>query len=143
VKQQVACDVSPRLLTVMFPLVLRINDQDFYSVRTRKQREGIHAFAAAQAVCREVLKRGSEDGTFRIPQNDPAALEMAVIGIWSVVHGLTMLYIDGLATTETAETIDSLGEKVVAMFLHGIVEREKQNRDAGTKRNSRRTVQDA
>jgi AcrR family transcriptional regulator len=105
--------------------------------------EVIHAFAAAQAVCREVLKRGSEDGTFRIPQNDPAALEMAVIGIWSVVHGLTMLYIDGLATLDTAKTIDSLGEKVVAMFLHGIVEREKQNRDAGTKRNSRRTVQDA
>jgi hypothetical protein len=41
VKQQVACDVSPRLLTVTFPLVLRINDQDFYSVCTRKQREGI------------------------------------------------------------------------------------------------------
>jgi hypothetical protein len=54
-----------------------------------------------------------------------------------------MLYIDGLATLDTAKTIDSLGQKVVAMFLHGIVEREKQNRDAGTKRNSRRTVQDA
>jgi AcrR family transcriptional regulator len=105
--------------------------------------EVIHAFVTAQAVCRELLKRGSEDGTFRMPPNDRAALEMAVIGIWSVVHGLTMLYIDGLATLNAAKIIDSLGEKVVAMFLHGIVEREKQNPDAGTKRNSRRIVQGA
>jgi hypothetical protein len=54
-----------------------------------------------------------------------------------------MLYIDGLATLGTAQTVDSLAEKVVAMFMHGIVEREKQNWDAGAKRNSRRIVQDA
>jgi hypothetical protein len=94
-------------------------------------------------VCREALKRGSEDGTFKISPNDPAALELAVIAVWSLVHGLTMLYIDGLATLGTAQTVDSLAEKVVAMFMHGIVEREKQYWDAGAKRNSRRIVQDA
>jgi AcrR family transcriptional regulator len=102
--------------------------------------EVIHAFDSALAVCREALKRGSEDGTFKIPPNDPAALELAVIAVWSLVHGLTMLYIDGLATLGTAQTVDSLAEKVVAMFMHGIVEREKQNWDAGAKRNSRRIV---
>ena len=86
--------------------------------------EVIHAFASAEAVCRDVLKRGSEDKTFKIPQNDPAALELAVVAFWSLVHGLTMLYIDGLATLETAQTIDGLAEKVVAMFMQGIVERE-------------------
>ena len=105
--------------------------------------EVIHAFDSALAVCREALKRGSEDGTFKIPPNDPAALELAVIAVWSLVHGLTMLYIDGLATLGTPQTVDSLAEKVVAMFMHGIVEREKQNWDAGAKRNSRRIVQDA
>jgi AcrR family transcriptional regulator len=105
--------------------------------------EVIHAFDSALAVCREALKRGSEDGTFKIPPNDPAALELAVIAVWSLVHGLTMLYIDGLATLGTAQTVDSLAEEVVAMFMHGIVEREKQNWDAGAKRNSRRIVQDA
>jgi AcrR family transcriptional regulator len=89
--------------------------------------EVIHAFASTGTVWREVLKRGSEDGRFKIPQNDPAALEMAAIGAWSLVHGLTMLYIDGLATLETAQTIDSLAEKVIAMFMHGIVKREKQD----------------
>ena len=90
--------------------------------------EVIHAFASAEAVARGVLKRGSEDRTFNIPQNDLAALETAVIAAWSLVHGLTMLYIDGLATLETAQTIDGLAEKVVTMFLYGLVNgREKQN----------------
>src|SRR6266446_5855948 len=89
--------------------------------------EVIHAFTSAEAVLREVLKRGSEDRTFKIPQNDPAALEMAAIGAWSLVHGLAMLYIDGLTTLETAQTIDSLAEEVIAMFMHGIVKREKQD----------------
>src|SRR5260370_559808 len=89
--------------------------------------EVIHAFTSVEAVYRGVLKRGSEDRTFKIPQNDPAALEMAAIGAWSLVHGLAMLYIDGLATLETAQTIDSLAEEVIAMFMHGIVKREKQD----------------
>jgi hypothetical protein len=38
-----------------------------------------------------------------------------------------MLYIDGLATLETAQTIDSLAKKVVAMFMYGLVEREKRD----------------
>jgi len=67
--------------------------------------EVIHAFTSVEAVYRGVLKRGSEDRTFKIPQNDPAALEMAAIGAWSLVHGLAMLYIDGLATLETAQTM--------------------------------------
>jgi len=73
------------------------------------------------------IEAGSEDRTFKIPQNDPASLEMAAIGAWSLVHGLAMLYIDGLATLETAQTIDSLAEEVIAMFMHGIVKREKQD----------------
>jgi len=89
--------------------------------------EVIHAFTSVEAVYRAVLKRGSEDRTFKIPQNDPAALEMAAIGAWSLVHGLAMLYIDGLATLETAQTIDSLAEEVIAMFMHGVVKREKQD----------------
>jgi hypothetical protein len=44
-----------------------------------------------------------------------------------------MLYIDGLATTETAETIDSLGEVVVGVSRHRRA--RETERDAGTKRN--------
>jgi AcrR family transcriptional regulator len=88
--------------------------------------EVIRAFGSAETVCREVLKRGSEDGTFKIPQNDPAALEIAVVAVWSLEHGLTMLYIDGLATLETAQTIDGLAEKVVTMFMYGLVEARKR-----------------
>ena len=71
------------------------------------------------------MKRGSEDGTFKIPPNDPAALVIAVIATWSLFHDLAMLYIDGLATLETAKTIDDLAEKVVAMLRYGLVKREK------------------
>lgn len=88
--------------------------------------EVIHAFASAETVLREVLKRGSEDRTFKIPPNDPTALEIAAIAVWSVVHGLIMLYIDGLATLETAQTIDGLAEKVVAMFMYGLLKRENR-----------------
>ena len=76
-------------------------------------------------MCREVLKRGSEDGTFKIPPNDPAALETTVIAAWSLVHGLAMLYIDGLAALETAQTIGDLAEKVIAMLMYVLVKREK------------------
>ena len=88
--------------------------------------EVIRAFGSAVNVLREVLKQGREDRTFKIPQNDRAALETALIADWSLVHGLAMLYIDGLATLETAQTIDSLAEKVVAIFMYGLVKREKQ-----------------
>jgi AcrR family transcriptional regulator len=93
----------------------------------RLPSEVIRAFASAEAVVREVLKQGSEDRTFKIPQSDRAALETALIADWSLIHGLATLYIDGLATLETAQTIDSLAEKVVAMFMYGLVEREKRD----------------
>jgi AcrR family transcriptional regulator len=96
----------------------------------RLPSEVIRAFASAEAVYREVLKQGSEDGAFKIPQNDRGALETALIANWSVLHGLAMLYIDGLATLETAQTIDSLAEKVVGIFMYGLVKREKQDCDA-------------
>ena len=89
--------------------------------------EVIRAFGSAETELREVLKRGSENRTFKIPQNDPAALEIAAVAVWSIVHGLTMLYIDGLATLETAQTIDSLAEKVGAMFMYGLVKQSKQD----------------
>ena len=111
---------NPPQYRLMFGPTLQGQDAELPS-------EVIHAFASAEAVCREVLKRGSEDRTFKIPQNAPAALEIAVIAFWSLIHGLTMLYIDGLATLETAQTIDSLAEEVIAMFMHGIVKREQQD----------------
>jgi AcrR family transcriptional regulator len=89
--------------------------------------EVIRAFGSAETEVREVLKRGSEDRTFKIPQNDHAALEIATVAGWSIVHGLTMLYIEGLATLETARTIDSLAEEVVAMFMYGLVRQSKQD----------------
>ena len=93
----------------------------------RPPSEVVRAFASAEAVCREVLKRGREDRTFKIPRNDPTALETTVIAVWSLVHGLAMLYIEGLATLETAQTIDTLAETVVVMFMYGLVKGEKQD----------------
>ena len=110
---------NPAHYRLMFGPTLHGQDGDLPS-------EVIHAFASAETVLREVLKQGSNDGTFKISQNDPAALETAAIAFWSLVHGLTMLYIDGLATLETAQTIDGLAEKVVAMLMYGLVKGEKR-----------------
>jgi AcrR family transcriptional regulator len=78
--------------------------------------EVIRAFGSAVNVLREVLKQGRDDRTFKIPQNDRAALETAVIADWSLVHGLTMLYIDGLATLENRANDWQVGRKSRSHF---------------------------
>jgi hypothetical protein len=54
------------------------------------------------------MQRGAEDGSFKIAENDPVALAAAVLAAWALVHGLTLLYIDGLATLETSLSIEQL-----------------------------------
>jgi len=86
--------------------------------------EVIEAAAASRGVLSDVVRRGAEDGIFAIAPNDPAAITAAVLAAWSLVHGLTLLYIDGLATLETPLGIEQLAEKVASIFMHGLARQE-------------------
>ena len=66
------------------------------------------------------MRRGTEDGSFKIAQNDPVALAAAVLAAWSLVHGLTLLYVDGLATLETSLSIEQLAGMVSETFMRGL-----------------------
>ena len=65
-------------------------------------------------------RKGIENGSFKVAQNDPVALAAAVLAAWSLVHGLTLLYIDGLATLETSLGIEQLAGMVSETFMHGL-----------------------
>lgn len=82
--------------------------------------EVVAAAAASRAVLRDALRRGAEDGSFRIAPDDPEALAAAVLAAWSLVHGLTLLCVDGLATLETPLALEPLTAQVAAVFRYGL-----------------------
>ncbi len=55
------------------------------------------AAAAAKAVLGETILRGAQAGSFAASPANQAELNLAALSAWSLVHGLTMLAIDGLA----------------------------------------------
>lgn len=85
-----------------------------------RRADVVAAAGAWRGVLRDVMGRGAEDGSFRIAPNDAEALVAAVLTAWSLVHGLTLLYIDGLATLETSLGLEQLAEKVSAVFRQGL-----------------------
>ena len=69
---------------------------------------------------KDVMRKGFEGGSFEVAQNDPLVFAATVLAAWSLVHDLTLLYIDGLATLETSLSIDQLAGMVSEMFIHGL-----------------------
>ncbi len=59
----------------------------------------------------EVLRRGVQSGVFLSSLSREAEMGAAVVTAWSVVHGFTMLAIDGIP--RPGQPIDHLAEKVV------------------------------
>lgn len=57
----------------------------------------------AKNLLRDVIRQGAEQGRFALSPTDTAALDRAVLGAWSLVHGLTVLLIDGLANESLTE----------------------------------------
>lgn len=75
--------------------------------------------AAAKGLLREVIRQGTEDGSFALT---PDALDLAVLSAWSLVHGLTLLLIDGLATEEEGPGPDAeqVAAQVTQMLIDGL-----------------------
>ena len=80
---------------------------------------------ASKAVLAEVIRRGAQSGEFAVSAADPVALELAILSAWSLVHGLTMLAIDGLAGKAGAlpSGAQNLAEHTARTFLAGLRQR--------------------
>lgn len=79
------------------------------------------AAEAARAVLRDVVQRGASDGSLAVHSDDPLAIVTAVLACWAMVHGFTLLAIDGLAQLETSVDVEKLATLVAERFRRGLV----------------------
>jgi AcrR family transcriptional regulator len=78
------------------------------------------AAAAARDVLSSVLADGVRQGRFAASPDDGDELSILALSAWAIVHGLTMLVIDGLSDIEPSP---SLPERVGRALLDGIRKR--------------------
>jgi AcrR family transcriptional regulator len=80
------------------------------------------AGAQAKAVLREAIRRGADAGLFT--PTDDRTLEIAVLGAWSGVHGLTMLFLDRLPGDAAAgHPPEAVAAAVLRLQLEGLLRR--------------------
>jgi AcrR family transcriptional regulator len=76
------------------------------------------AGASAKAVLDEIILRGAESGAFAVSAKSKSELAIASLSVWSAVHGMTLLVIDGLTGSEL--TIDVLVARLNRMLSDGL-----------------------
>ena len=79
----------------------------------------LEAGVATRAVLANILRRGARTGTFDPALTRRPDLETAALYAWAVVHGLTMLAIDGLAKVEHLSS-ERTAQKVVTTIFRGL-----------------------
>jgi AcrR family transcriptional regulator len=84
-----------------------------------RPEEVLQAWVAARAVLENILRRGARIGIFNRALTRKSQLQTAALYTWAVVHGLTMLAIDGLANVEQL-CIERIAQKVVTTTLRGL-----------------------
>jgi AcrR family transcriptional regulator len=90
--------------------------------------EALSAWVAGRALLEDMLRRGARVGIFGTTLTRKLELQTAALYTWAVVHGLTMLAIDGLAEVERL-SIERITQKVVTATLRGLAVREPQQMD--------------
>ncbi len=88
-----------------------------------RREEVLNAWVALRAVLENILRWGARIGIFDTALTRKSELQTAALYIWAVVHGLTMLAIDGLANVEHL-SIERIAQKVVTMTFRGLAGRE-------------------
>ena len=106
---------NPALYRLMFSVVPSGPDG--------RPEEVLQAWVAARAVLENILRRGARIGMFDPALTRKSELQTATLYTWAVVHGLTMLAIDGLANLERM-SIERIAQKVVTTTLRGLAGRE-------------------
>lgn len=82
------------------------------------------AAEASRGVLREIIVRGSRDGSFDVDPDDADAIAAVVVSAWSLVHGFTLLAIDGLAVRETELETDRLMDMTLRRFVKGLARKD-------------------
>jgi AcrR family transcriptional regulator len=74
----------------------------------------------SQEVIYNILKCGAVDGTFNIDSGD--SLESAALAAWSLMHGLAMLVIDGVATEPitTTASLTIVSRNISVILINGL-----------------------
>jgi hypothetical protein len=77
--------------------------------------------SASFAMLRNTIKQGLEQGMFQ-----PLPLDMLTTCAWSLVHGMSMLCIDGLVAYDPANTaqyknLDFLAQSVTHLLANGLL----------------------
>ena len=86
-------------------------------------RRSPNAWVALRVVLENILRRGARIGIFDRTLTRKSELQTAALYTWAVVHGLTMLAVDGLANVEHL-SIERIAQKVVTTTLRGLAGRE-------------------
>jgi AcrR family transcriptional regulator len=84
------------------------------------------AGGAARTVLENLLRRGVRTGVFDPALARKTELQAAALYGWAVVHGLTMLVIDGLASIDRL-SVERLAEMVVTRTLQGFTSAASKN----------------
>jgi AcrR family transcriptional regulator len=106
---------NPALYRLMFRVALKGPEW--------RPEQVLQAWVAARAALENILRRGARIGMFDPALTRKSELQTAALYTWAVVHGLTMLAIDGLANVERL-SIDRIAQKVVSTTLRGLAGRE-------------------
>ena len=82
------------------------------------------AAASAKAVLQETVLRGAQQGCFAASPDNHAELDLAALAAWSLVHGLAMLAIDGLAKAGAPCSLpDPVIEGAIRALIDGLRQR--------------------
>jgi AcrR family transcriptional regulator len=84
-----------------------------------RPEEVLQVWVAARAVLENILRRGARIGIFDPALTRKPELQTAALYTWAVIHGLTMLAIDGLANVEHL-SIERIAQKVITTTLRGL-----------------------
>jgi AcrR family transcriptional regulator len=96
----------------------------FGSVLGSAEAERPHVYVTAadeaKAVLVGVIERGAADGVFPALRNHPKRIQIAVLAAWSIVHGLTMLAIDGFTGQMPRRALEAAAEQIAQTFVNGL-----------------------
>ncbi len=88
-----------------------------------RPEEVLTTWVASRAVLENILRRGARIGIFDPALSRKSELQTAALYTWAVVHGLTMLAIDGFANVERL-SVERIAQKVISTTLRGLAGRE-------------------
>jgi AcrR family transcriptional regulator len=104
---------NPAFYKLMFGSVLG-------SAEAERPHVYVKAADEAKAVLVGVIERGAARSVFPALQNDPKRMQVAVLAAWSIVHGLTMLAIDGFTGEMPRRALDAAAEQIAQTFVNGL-----------------------